>query len=103
MFQKLLQAEAGRQNVSGYRLAKLTGLSMRACQKYLAGVGDLHGENVSKVAAALGLGLRPVSKRPGAAAGKGEKAPPRAPAAKAWRPTKAKRIPKAAKAEKAKG
>lgn len=58
MFQASIQREAHRQNLSGYRLAKLTGLPMRTIQDYLSGNHDLAGERVAKLASALGLELR---------------------------------------------
>lgn len=61
-FRAIIQAEAKRQNLSGYALAKLSGVPLRTTQRYLADVNDLAGENVALLAAALGLELRPVRK-----------------------------------------
>lgn len=59
VFQNIIQNEAKRQGVSGYRLAKLAGLKLRSVQQYVAGDHDLAGERVALLAAALGLALRP--------------------------------------------
>lgn len=62
-FREIIQREADRQGVSGYRLAQLTGVSMRAVQEYLRGTKDLGSERVTLVADALGLELRPKAKQ----------------------------------------
>lgn len=62
-FRKVIQAEAQRQQLSGYRIAKLAGMPMRTVQAYLAGERDLTGERLTKVVAALGLELRPKQRR----------------------------------------
>ncbi|GAG37842.1 unnamed protein product, partial [marine sediment metagenome] len=54
-FRKAIQAEAKRQGLSGYRIAKLSGVPMRTVQAYLAEDCDLVGERVAKIAKALGL------------------------------------------------
>lgn len=56
-WQEMIQREADRQGLSGYRIAKLSGVPMRTVQKYLAGDSDLAGSRVEKIAAALGLEL----------------------------------------------
>ena len=58
-FRKTIQAEAKRQKMSGYRIAKLSGLPMRGVQAYLAGDNDMAGERLAKIAKVLGLELRP--------------------------------------------
>ena len=58
-FRKIIQREAKHEGLSGYRLAKLTGISMRAVQRYLAEDCDLGGERVAKIAKVLGLELMP--------------------------------------------
>ena len=62
-FRKIVQAEAKRRGVSGYRLAKESGVAMRSVQAFLAGESDMASENVFKVAAVLGLELRPKRRR----------------------------------------
>lgn len=62
-FQRIIHAETKRQGLTGYRLGKLSGVPIRTVQKYLSGSGDLLGERVAKVAMALGLELRPVSRK----------------------------------------
>ena len=62
-FQRIIQNEARRQALSGYRLAKLADVPMRTVQKYLAGDCDLRGERIAKIAAALGLELVPMKRR----------------------------------------
>jgi transcriptional regulator with XRE-family HTH domain len=62
-FRKIILVEAQRQGLSGYRIAKLAGLNKRTVQAYLAGTYDIAGERLAKVAAVLGLELRPVRKR----------------------------------------
>jgi len=63
MFRRIIMREVKRQRLSGYRLAKLSGVAMRTVQDYLAGESDMNGERLGKLAHALGLQLRPV-KRP---------------------------------------
>ena len=58
-FRKIILAEVSRQGLSGYRIAKLSGLPMRTVQAYLAEDCDLTGERVAQIAATLGLDLRP--------------------------------------------
>ena len=69
-FRSIIQREAERQGLSGYRIAKLAGMPMRTVQAYLAGERDLTGERLAKIAAALGLALHPIRRR--TAAGKDE-------------------------------
>ena len=57
-FRKTIQAEVKRQGLSGYRVAKLSGMPMRTVQAYLAEDCDLTGERVARIAEALGLELR---------------------------------------------
>ena len=63
MFRRIIQDEAERQCLSGYRIAKSSGLPMRTVQQYLAGDCDLGGERVAKIADVLGLELRPAKRR----------------------------------------
>lgn len=58
-FRKIIQREAQRQKLSGYRIAKMAGVPMRTVQAYLAGTYDMVGERLAKIAEALGLELRP--------------------------------------------
>ena len=67
-FRRIIQAEARRQGLSGYRLSKESGVAMRSVQAFLAGESDMASENASRVAAVLGLELRP--KRPQSKKGK---------------------------------
>jgi transcriptional regulator with XRE-family HTH domain len=57
--QEIIQREARRQGLSGYRIAKLSGVAMRTVQAYLAGDTDLAGRRIEKIAVVLGLELRP--------------------------------------------
>lgn len=57
-FQEIIRREAKRQGISGYRLARLSGVPMRTVQAYLAGSTDLAGRRIEKIATALGLALR---------------------------------------------
>ena len=43
MFRKIIKAEVKRQGLSGYRVAKLSGVPMRTVQQYLAEDCDLAG------------------------------------------------------------
>jgi transcriptional regulator with XRE-family HTH domain len=63
-FRRIIQREAQRQGLSGYRIAALAGMSMRTVQAYLAGSRDLTGERLAKIADALGLELRPKRRSP---------------------------------------
>jgi len=58
-FRKIIQAEAKRRGLSGYRIAKMSGVPMRTVQAYLAEDCDLTGERLAIIAKALGLELRP--------------------------------------------
>lgn len=62
-FREIIKHEAKRQELSGYRIAKLSGVSMRTVQAYLAGDTDLAGRRIERIAAVLGLDLRPVQRR----------------------------------------
>lgn len=62
-FRSIIKDEAARRGISGYRLAQMSGVPMRSVQQYLADDADLRGERVAALADALGLGLRPISKR----------------------------------------
>jgi transcriptional regulator with XRE-family HTH domain len=62
-FRKVIQAEVKRQGLSGYRVAKVSGVPMRTVQAYLAEDCDLTGERLAKIAEALGLELRPMRRR----------------------------------------
>ena len=57
-FRKIILAEVKRQGLSGYALAKKSGLPMRTVQRYLAGDGDMAAERLAKIAAVLGLELK---------------------------------------------
>lgn len=59
-FRDIIEREARRQRLSGYRLGKLSGVPIRTVQAYLAGTTDLAGRRIERIAAALGLELRPV-------------------------------------------
>lgn len=63
IFRKIIKTEAKRQGLSGYRIAKMSGVPMRTVQAYLAEDCDLIGERVARIAKALGLELRP-ARRP---------------------------------------
>ena len=58
-FRKIIGTEVTRQGLSGYRVAKLSGIPMRTVQAYLAGSRDLTGERLARIVDALGLELRP--------------------------------------------
>ena len=62
-FQETIQREAVRQKLSGYRIAALSGVPKRTVQRYLAGDTDLVGRRIEKIAAVLGLGLRPARQK----------------------------------------
>jgi transcriptional regulator with XRE-family HTH domain len=64
-FRKIIRAEVTRQGLSGYRVAKLSGIPMRTVQAYLAGSRDLTGERLARIVDALGLELRPRRRRKG--------------------------------------
>ena len=57
-FRKVIAAEVRRQGLSGYRLAKLSGLPIRTVQAYLAEDFDLTGERLARLTKALGLELK---------------------------------------------
>ena len=57
-FRKIILAEVARQGLSGYRVAKMSGLPIRTVQVYLAKDCDLTGERVARIAKTLGLELR---------------------------------------------
>ncbi len=59
--QEIIHREAERQGLSGYRLAKLTGL-VCTVQRYIYGETDLAGRRIELIAAALGLELWRVKK-----------------------------------------
>lgn len=58
-FRSIIKREVERQGLSGYRIAALAGMPMRSVQAYLSGSRDLTGERLAKIAAVLGLELRP--------------------------------------------
>lgn len=62
-FRQIILAEVARQGLSGYRIAKLSGIPVRTVQAYLAEDCDLGGERLSKIAATLGLELRRKARR----------------------------------------
>ena len=62
-FREIILSEVARRGLSGYRVAKMSGLPMRTVQEYLAEGCDLGGERVAKIAAALGLELRSKARR----------------------------------------
>ncbi|MBI5865341.1 MAG: helix-turn-helix domain-containing protein [Planctomycetes bacterium] len=66
----IIIAEARRQNLSGYRIAKLSGIPMRTVQRYLAGDADIAGERLAPIIAALGLEVRPAKRARAAKGGK---------------------------------
>lgn len=61
-FREIIIGAARKQGLSGYALAKLAGLPMRTVQAYLSGENDLAGGRIEKLAAALGLALRPAGR-----------------------------------------
>lgn len=61
-FRRIIIGTARKQGLSGYALAKLADLPMRTVQAYLAGENDLAGGRIEKLAAVLGLALRPVTR-----------------------------------------
>jgi len=62
-FHEIIKREAERRGLTGYRIGKLTGVPIRTVQAYLSGSTDLAGRRIEKIAAALGLELRPVRRR----------------------------------------
>lgn len=58
-FQETIRRETERRGLSGYALGKLANVPIRTVQEYLAGGSDLAGRRIEKLAAALGLELRP--------------------------------------------
>ena len=66
-FRKVILAEVERRGLSAYRVAMMADLPKRTVQRYFAGHSDLLGERVARIAAALGLGLRPLPRRKGGA------------------------------------
>ena len=62
-FETIIRREAKRRGLSGYRIGKMSGVPIRTVQAYLAGDCDLMGERIAKIAAALGLELRPARRR----------------------------------------
>jgi len=62
-FHAIITREAKRQGLSGYRIGKLSGVPIRTVQQYLAGETDLAGRRIERIAAALGLELRPVRRK----------------------------------------
>ncbi|MEZ6084807.1 MAG: hypothetical protein R3E58_12965 [Phycisphaerae bacterium] len=63
MFQKIIQSEAKRQGLSGYRIGMDSGIPIRTVQRYLAGDCDLVGEPHCEDCGALGLELRPTKRK----------------------------------------
>ncbi len=59
-FRDIIVREADRKGLSGYAIGKASGEPIRTVQRYLSGENDLKGEKVARIAAALGLELRPV-------------------------------------------
>jgi hypothetical protein len=57
-FQEAIKREAERQELTGYRIGKLSGVPIRTVQAYLAGDTDLAGRRIEAIAAALGMELR---------------------------------------------
>jgi transcriptional regulator with XRE-family HTH domain len=60
---KIIQDEASRQGLSGYRIAQLSGVPMRTVQAYLSGASDLSGGRLEKIMNALGLEVRATKRR----------------------------------------
>ena len=61
-FRRIIQREAKKQGISGYRLGKMVGpeaASTRLIQAYLAGQADMTGERLTAICKALNLELRP--------------------------------------------
>jgi len=58
-FHEVIKREAERRGLTGYRIGKLTGVPIRTVQAYLSGSTDLAGRRIERIAAALGLELRP--------------------------------------------
>lgn len=59
-FRRIILTEVKRRGLSGYALAKLSGLAIRTVQNYLNGAKDMTGEKLSKLAETLCLELRPI-------------------------------------------
>ena len=62
-FHTIITREAERQGLSGYRIGKLSGVPIRTVQQYLAGETDLAGGRIERIAAVLGLELRPARRK----------------------------------------
>ena len=62
-WQRIIQAEAKKQKLSGYRIAKMCGVPMRTVQAFLAGSSDLSSQRLEKIAEALGLDLCKVRRK----------------------------------------
>ncbi|MBI5864818.1 MAG: hypothetical protein HZB38_09975 [Planctomycetes bacterium] len=67
---KIIQDEAARQEMSGYRIGQLSGVPMRTVQAFLSGASDLSSGRLEKIMHALGLELRPVKRTRTAKGGK---------------------------------
>jgi transcriptional regulator with XRE-family HTH domain len=52
-----IKTEAQKQELSVYKLAKLSGLQITQLNNYLKGLTDLKGENIEKLLKVLNLGL----------------------------------------------
>lgn len=57
MIRATIRKEAARRGLSGYALAKLSGIPMRTVQRYLAGGADIGGDRLDKILKVLGLRL----------------------------------------------
>jgi transcriptional regulator with XRE-family HTH domain len=55
MLREKIKAEFNRQNLTVYKLAKLSGLQITQINNYLKGINDLQGENIDKLLKCLKL------------------------------------------------
>lgn len=62
-FREIVKREADKQEMSGYRLAQLSGVPMRTVQRFLSGTTDVTAHNLEAIARALGLELRPAARK----------------------------------------
>ncbi len=63
MIRETILQTAKARGLSAYRLARMSGVPQRTVQAYYSGERDLTGARLDKLAAALGLELRPVRGR----------------------------------------
>ena len=57
MLRKKIKAEALKQGLSVYKLAKESNLQITQLNNYLKGLNDLQGENIDKLLKVLNIGL----------------------------------------------